>query len=103
MASGQLLEDGPVPVLATEPGRSVVAGGVMKPLKLTGGGLPPVLDACSLRTFAEPGWVKAGVDFVLRPDGAGTHVRTETRVSATDARTGIRFRWYWLLIRTGSG
>jgi hypothetical protein len=35
MVSGRLLEHGPVPVLDSDPGRSVVAGGAMQPWKLT--------------------------------------------------------------------
>jgi len=81
------LEQGPVPVLASDRPRSVVAGGVMQPWKLTGGAEAPVLDAAALRAFAEPGWVKCAVDFVLVPDGGGTRLSTETRVEATDRRT----------------
>jgi hypothetical protein len=103
MVSGRFLEEGPVPVLATEQERCIVAGGVMQPWKLFGGEDPPQLDTEGLRGFTAPGWVKVGLDFVLEPDGAGTTLRTETRVIATDARTRRRFGFYWLLIRAGSG
>lgn len=103
MVSGRFLKEGPVPILAADPGRSIVAGGVMQPWKLFGGQEPPALDAAALRDFRAPGWVKTGVDFVLEPDGTGTTLRTETRVTATDARTRARFGLYWLLIRAGSG
>jgi hypothetical protein len=99
MVSGRLMEEGPVPVLAAEQARSVVAGGVMQPWKLTGGAEPPTLDADAFRRFAEPGWVKAGMAFVLEPDGDGTRVITETRVRATDRRSLARFTAYWLVIR----
>ena len=103
MVSGRLLEEGPVPVLAEEPERAVVAGGVMQPWKLTGGEDPPVLDARALQAFAEPGWVKTGFDLVIETDGTGTRLTTETRVTATDPRTRARFGLYWLVIRAGSG
>jgi len=103
MVSGRLLEEGPVPVLASEPGRSVVAGGVLQPWKLTGGEEPPELDAAALRAFAEPGWVKVGYDLVVEPDGSGSRLTTETRVTATDPGTRRRFGLYWVLIRPGSG
>ena len=103
MVSGRFLEEGPVPVLAEAAGRSVVAGGVMQPWKLTGGEEPPVLDAPALQAFAEPGWVKTGFDLVIEPDGTGSRVTTETRVTATDARTRARFGLYWMFIRAGSG
>jgi hypothetical protein len=103
MVSERFLEHGPVPVLGAEPGRSVVAGGPLQPWKLRGGHTPPALDAAGLRAFAEPGWVKVGYDLVLRADGAGTLLTTETRVEATDARTRVLFGVYWTLIRLGSG
>ena len=40
---------------------------------------------------------------MLRADGAGTLLSTETRVEATDARTRVLFGVYWTLIRLGSG
>ena len=103
MVSGRFLEEGPVPVLAKAAGHAVVAGGVMQPWKLTGGEEPPALDAPALQAFAEPGWVKTGFDFVIEPDGTGTRLTTETRVTATDPRTRARFGLYWLCIRAGSG
>ena len=103
MVSGRFLEEGPVPVLAEEAQRAVVAGGVMQPWKLTGGDEPPALDAAALRAFAEPGWVKTGFDLVIEPNGTGTRLTTETRVTATDPRTRARFGLYWLFIRAGSG
>ena len=103
MVSGRLLEEGPVPVLATDPDRAVVAGGVLQPWKIAGGEDPPALDAAALRAFAEPGWVKTGFDLVIEPDGTGTRLTTETRVTATDPRTRARFGLYWLFIRAGSG
>ncbi len=97
MVSARLLEEGPVPVLASDCERSVIAGGVMQPWKLAGAVKPPVLDLDGLRDFDEPGWVKTTMDFVLEPESVGTRLRTETRVRATDARTRARFGLYWLL------
>jgi hypothetical protein len=101
--SGRLLEHGPVPVLAAEPERALVAGGVLQPWKLRGGATPPALDAAQLQAFGEPGWVKVAYDFVLVPDAGGTRLSTETRVAATDPRTRAAFGLYWLVIRAGSG
>jgi hypothetical protein len=55
------------------------------------------------RAFDAPGYAKAATNFELSPAGAGTRVRTETRVVGTDAASSRRFRAYWLLIRPGSG
>ena len=103
MVAGRFLEEGPVPVLAQEAERALVAGGVMQPWKLSGGEDPPALDAAALQAFSAPGWVKVGFDLVLEPDGGGTRLTTETRVTATDARTRARFGLYWSVIRLGSG
>ena len=103
MVDGRLLEDGPVPVLATEPDRAVLAGGVLQPWKIAGGEDPPALDVGALQAFAEPGWVKVGFDLVIEPTGAGSRLTTETRVTATDPGTRTRFGLYWLFIRVGSG
>jgi hypothetical protein len=103
MLTSRLLEDGPVPVLAADPPRSLVGGAVMQPWRPLGGAEPPALDAAALRAFAEPGWVKVGLDFVLRADGEVTTLTTETRVLATDRRTRVVFGAYWALIRAGSG
>ena len=103
MVTARLLEDGPVPVLATEPGRMVLAGGAMQPWRLTRHTEPPPLDLEALRAFSEPGWVKVGMDFVLEPEGGATRVRTETRIVATDPRTRLVFGLYWVAIRAGSG
>jgi len=103
MVEGRFLEEGPIPVLAADPPRAVIAAGALQPWKLRGGETPPVLDAPALRDFREPGWVKTGIDFVLEPEGGGTRLTTETRVTATDQGTRARFAVYWLLIRAGSG
>jgi hypothetical protein len=103
MVDSRLLDGGPVPVLATDADRAVVAGGVLQPWKLAGGEEPPALDAPALQAFSEPGWVKVGFDVVIEPTGAGSRVTTETRVTATDPRTRARFGLYWLFVRAGSG
>lgn len=102
-ATARLLEDGPLPVLASDFERSVLAGAAMQPWKLAGGAVRPALDADGLRAFEQPGWVKAATDFMLEPDRDGTLLSTETRVRATDARSRRRFGLYWLAIRAGSG
>ena len=92
----------PIPVLSSERPSSVVFGGVLQAWRLTGGDPPPVLDADGVREFAEPGWVKIGMDFRLTPAMGGTHLSSETRVLATDDATRRRFERYWLVVRPGS-
>lgn len=101
--SGTFLQDGPVALLEADAPRSVLAGAAIQPWKLTSGYDGPSLDAAGLRDFAEPGWAKSGFDFVLTAQDGGTRLATETRITATDARTRLVFGLYWAAIRAGSG
>ena len=79
MKTGRFLDEGPLPVLAVCAPRSMLAGAAIQPWKLARGYDYPTLDAEGLRAFDEPGWAKTGMDFVLKADGAGTRLTTETR------------------------
>lgn len=97
----RLLDRPPVPVLERR-ADALLAGGVLQPWKLRGAAKPPRLDAPELIAFAEPGWVKAGLEFAVAADGAGAILSTETRVTATDPATRRRFRAYWTVVGAGS-
>jgi hypothetical protein len=92
----------PIPELSSEPPTAVVFGGVLQAWRLTGGEQPPELDADGVREFAEPGWVKIGMEFRLTPAVGGTHLSSETRVAATDPATRQRFNRYWFVVGPGS-
>jgi hypothetical protein len=92
----------PIPLLSSEQPSAVVFGGVLQAWRLTGGDKPPALDAAGVREFAEPGWVKIGMEFRLTTAVGGTHLSSETRVAATDAATRRQFNRYWLLVGPGS-
>jgi hypothetical protein len=92
----------PLPVLSSEPPSAVVFGGLLQPWRFSGGERPPALDAAGVREWAEPGWVKVGMEFRLTPAVGGTHLSCETRVAATDPATRRRFDRYWLVVRVGS-
>jgi len=66
-------------------------------------GVAEVADRDAFVRFKEPGYAKIVVSYRFEPDGAGTRVISETRVSTTDPRSAGRFRWYWRLIRVGAG
>lgn len=59
-------------------------------------------DMAAFCAFDEPGWTKVAMNFALTPERGGTRLATETRVRATDEAARRAFRWYWLLVRTGS-
>ena len=92
----------PVPLLSSDPSRSVVYGGALQAWRLTGGEEPPELDGDGLRAWSEPGWVKAGMDFRLTPQRGGTELSSETRVVSTDDATRRRFARYWVFVQPGS-
>jgi hypothetical protein len=92
----------PLPLLSSEPPTAVVFGGVLQAWRLTGGARPPELDADGVRDFTEPGWVRIAMEFRLTPAVGGTHLSSETRVTATDPETRRKFNRYWHLVGPGS-
>lgn len=63
-----------------------------------------IIDAAAAREPIPPGRARAGWTFQLQTLADGrTELVTETRVRCADRRTWRRFRWYWTLIRPGSG
>jgi DMSO/TMAO reductase YedYZ molybdopterin-dependent catalytic subunit len=90
--------------LAEEPDREIVLGVVGRFWKLTGNApVAAVPDRDSFAAFDEPGNAKAVVSFLLRAEGRGTRLFTETRIQATDDAAARSFRRYWRLARPGSG
>lgn len=82
-------------VLAEEPGRELVAGGIGQPWKLLGGRVA----RADFGRFDEPGFAKMAMNFRLD----GPTLSTETRVLLTDAASRRKFLAYWLAVRPGSG
>jgi len=90
--------------LAEQPGREIVFGVVGRFWSPAGNA--PVGDIEDLDGFVgfdKPGYAKAAMSFLARREGTGTRLLAETRVMGTDAMAVLRFRWYWRLIRPGSG
>lgn len=93
----QMVEFGFVPLCDDED--EVVLGFVGQPWRLTGGTMPRLGSPEQWLAFAEPGFVKAVMNF--RADGG--RLTTETRIHATDPQSRRRFGRYWRVIRPGSG
>jgi hypothetical protein len=96
----QMLEFG-FTLLAEDPGREVVAGGVAQMWK-RGGKTASISDGEEFAAFDRPGYVKVAMTFLLVEQDGGTRLETETRVLATDAKSYEGFARYWRLIRPGS-
>jgi hypothetical protein len=92
----------PIPVLFSERPQVVISAGLSQAWRLLGGLPPPRLDAAALRAWSQPGWVKVAMEFRLESIPVGTLLSTETRILATDPRTGRSFAAYWFLIRASS-
>lgn len=78
---------------------------VGRPWRLRPGFLPDAPRTMrEVRDFAEPGWLKYGMEWRLTPlDAERTLVETATLCEAGDAAARRRFAPYWALIRLPSG
>ena len=93
----QMLEFGFIPVADAED--EVVLGFVGQPWRLSGGSMPRLASAAEWQAFAEPGYVKALMNF----RAVRGILETETRIAAMDPASRCRFGRYWRVIRPGSG
>jgi hypothetical protein len=59
-------------------------------------------SAAAFKALNDPGFAKAGMNFLLQPEGNGIRLSTSTRVVATDANATRRFARYWRVIYPGS-
>ncbi|HJV03699.1 MAG TPA: hypothetical protein VJ868_00405 [Actinomycetota bacterium] len=82
--------------------RELVLGLVGRPWTPLGG-IVRHLDADGFRAFDRPGYAKVGWNFTVEERGAGSRVRTETRIHCTDERSRRAFARYWRLIGPFSG
>jgi hypothetical protein len=90
-------------LLGERPGAEIATGAVGRFWRLAGN------EPTSLRTredfvaFAEPGYAKAAMAFLVRREGDGSRVITETRVAGTSPDATRALLRYWRMIRLGSG
>jgi hypothetical protein len=89
--------------LGERPGAEIVAG-VVGPFWRWATYKPAAVSTREeFLAFAEPGYAKAAIAFLVRPEGAGSRVITETRVAGTSPEATRSFLRYWRAIRLGSG
>jgi hypothetical protein len=89
--------------LGERPGGEIVAGAVGRFWRPAGNEPLPVASREDFLAFAEPGYAKAAVGFVVRPERGGCCVVTETRIVGTSPDATHAFLRYWRVIRHGSG
>ena len=89
-------------LLGDEPGREFVVGVVGEFWTLRGGSSRALAGAEEFRAFSEPGYAKAAMSFRAESEGAGSRLRTETRIVTTDPESRRKFARYWRLVQPGS-
>jgi hypothetical protein len=90
-------------VLSARAPELFAAGAIGQPWRLSRGDSVPLTNPAAFAAFVQPGYVRMAMSFELAPAGAGTRLRTETRVQPTDAASARAFARYWLAIRLPSG
>ncbi|MCP3959927.1 MAG: molybdopterin-dependent oxidoreductase [bacterium] len=100
----EAIERGGFARIAEDPGREMVFGVVGRFWKLTRNTpIETVRDLDGFTSFDRPGSARAAMSFLVRAEGRGCRLITETRIDTTDARAARSFRRYWRIVRPGSG
>jgi hypothetical protein len=89
--------------LGERPGSEIAAGAVGRFWRLASNETAAVHTREEFLSFAEPGYAKAAIAFLVRPERGGSRVITETRVAGTSPDATRAMLRYWRAIRLGSG
>ena len=89
--------------LGERPGAEIAAGAVGRFWRLAGNEPAAVRTREDFLSFADPGYAKAVIAFLVRPERGGSRLITETRVAGTSPEGTQAMLRYWRLIRLGSG
>jgi len=90
-------------LLGERSGAEIALGAVGRFWRLAGNEPVAVPTREDFVAFAEPGYAKAAMAFLVRPERGGSRVVTETRVAGTSPDATGAFLRYWRAIRLGSG
>jgi len=98
---GDMLDHSPgFTLLAEDPGREFVVGSVGRFWRRNYGGRQ--VSAEEFIPFAEPGYAKLAVGFIVTPLGeTRSHLRYEARTVTTDTAAARQFGRYWRIIHPG--
>ncbi len=98
----RVLEEQGLVILAETPPQELLIGLVGTFWTLRGGSRP--VDAHTFRAPQPQGTARAAWNFAVEEGTDGRcRLATETRVQCADAASRRRFRYYWWVIRPGSG
>jgi hypothetical protein len=84
-------------------GTEIAAGAIGRFWRLVGSEPAEVRTREDFLSFDEPGYAKAAISFLVRPERGGSRVITETRVVGTSPAATRALLCYWRAIRPGSG
>jgi hypothetical protein len=90
-------------LLGERPSAEIAVGAVGRFWRLAGNEPVAVATSEDFVAFTEPGYAKAAIAFLVRPERGGSRVVTETRVVGTSPDATRAFLRYWRAIRLGSG
>jgi hypothetical protein len=89
--------------LGERAGTEIAAGAIGRFWRLLGNEPAELVTREDFLSFDEPGYAKAAISFLVRPDRGGSRVITETRVVGTSPEATRALLRYWRAIRLGSG
>ena len=89
--------------LGERPGAEIAAGAVGRFWRLAGNEPAAVRTREDFLSFTDPGYAKAVIAFLVRPERGGSRLITETRVAGTSPEATQAMLRYWRVIRLGSG
>ena len=89
--------------LGERPGAEIAAGAVGRFWRLAGNEPAGVRTREDFLSFTDPGYAKAVIAFLVRPERGGSRLITETRVAGTSPEATQAVLRYWRVIRLGSG
>jgi hypothetical protein len=92
-----------VVLLGERAGTEIVAGAIGRFWRLAGNETAQVRTREEFLSFDQPGYAKAAISFLVRPERGGSRVRTETRVVGTSPEATRALLRYWRVIRPASG
>jgi hypothetical protein len=90
-------------LLGERPGAELAVGAVGRFWRPAGNEPAAVRTLEDFVSFAEPGYAKAAMAFLVVPERGGCRVVTETRIVGTSPEATRAFLRYWRVIRPGSG
>ena len=89
--------------LGERPGTEIAAGAIGRFWRLAGNEPAAVRTRDDFVLFADPGYAKAAIAFLVLSERGGSRVITETRVAGTSPEATRVLLRYWRAIRLGSG